>query len=530
MYVIDNIAFLFNVLKHQIIRNIRVSTMSDKINVGRRNRRSRFDQANTTYHSNDGREPKRNKINPRRVDIDTYRGLCIKACNKHQQNNDGKANCLYQHFNDSNTVISFANIFCSKINGKSISEWNNVCHNLVHSFSSIKNNSRSHMKYHIVVDDGVHIPCCKMCFMRVYQITEYMLDHLKKTHVDDDINYRKEDNEKSSNEKREFVELLNEHDLLDVDFATTCLPLVFSPDTAAGELCTSWMLVNFYLYGDANPGGRILYTAEDCKEEYYQMYVQDIAINDPVSLDNFLLIWNNCFPYVIMRDDVNQVGKCKKCAAISSLRAKKDNALKLAGKNLKILHRGLFKEERDAMNQRLFHTYDHPEDIFHVLIDIMGNKDVCKTPNTGSQNLFPKQFKSIIVGALTHGSNKELNIDYRQKMRIFRSYDTVKKSGDLIIHCFMRCLEEWINGRNGKHPSLIYVQIDGGSENANHTFLCHMQYLIFKKFCSTIIISRLPTGHGHTQLVDGCFGLIRTLIGGMNLAGVTDFEEIIRKK
>jgi hypothetical protein len=54
----------------------------------------------------------------------------------------------------------------------------------------------------------------------------------------------------------------------------------------------------------------------------------------------------------------------------------------------------------------------------------------------------------------------------------------------------------------------IYLQVDGGSENANQYILHHLEHLVSKRVAREIWYTRLPTGHTHDD-IDGCFGVIR---------------------
>ena len=201
--------------------------------------------------------------------------------------------------------------FASKINSSSPNHWRSYCHQLVKDLPTKKNSSCSHTIYHLIVEAGEQINCCKECFMKFYNLSDYMLKKFKSTDIEDDINYRWESTEKAIRlNGREYVNLLSTNGVLETDFHTESLPVSFSPDDRDSELCVAWMMNNFYTFGDSDPNGRILYTAEDCKKEYYDMYCNSEYINDPVTIDKFGGIWNNCFPYVITRDDENQVGKC----------------------------------------------------------------------------------------------------------------------------------------------------------------------------------------------------------------------------
>jgi hypothetical protein len=293
--------------------------------------------------------------------------------------------------------------------------------------------------------------------------------------------------------------------------------------------CVAWLNEYFSQYGDQQPNERTVYISEKLKVDCYEQYCNAIVITEPVSRDDFYNIWKNCFPYIRLRKDCNIIGKCNKCAKISQLRSSSNAISKITGKELHTLHRVLFQNERLRYEERVFHAMSEPNEIASFGIDIMDSYSL-KTPNTGSQAKFPKTFESVIVGVITHGSNKLPDRAHQKSMRLFRTWATVKKTQNLIVHCFLRSLEEWIVNHKGKNPSLIYLQVDGGSENANRTLLCHLQHCVTLKLCNKIVYTRLPTGHGHIQDIDGGFGLVKSVIGGKNMAGLKDFEEAVTKK
>lgn len=53
---------------------------------------------------------------------------------------------------------------------------------------------------------------------------------------------------------------------------------------------------------------------------------------------------------------------------------------------------------------------------------------------------------------------------------------------------------------------MIYVQCDGGSENANMFVLATCELAVVKGFAETVVFTRLPTGHGYND--DGAFGMM----------------------
>ncbi len=74
------------------------------------------------------------------------------------------------------------------------------------------------------------------------------------------------------------------------------------------------------------------------------------------------------------------------------------------------------------------------------------------------------------------------------------------------MYCILRTIENW-REEHGKYPREIYIQTDGGSENANKALLGMLEYLVSKRVAESIIMTRLPVGHTHED-IDACFGHI----------------------
>lgn len=75
------------------------------------------------------------------------------------------------------------------------------------------------------------------------------------------------------------------------------------------------------------------------------------------------------------------------------------------------------------------------------------------------------------------------------------------------IHCILLIIEQWRAEHGGKFPEEIYVQVDGGSENANRFLLAFLEFLVAKRMTKRIYYTRLPVGHTHED-IDACFALI----------------------
>jgi hypothetical protein len=69
----------------------------------------------------------------------------------------------------------------------------------------------------------------------------------------------------------------------------------------------------------------------------------------------------------------------------------------------------------------------------------------------------------------------------------------VSKGSDLTVHCILSQLDKWIK-RNKCYPDEIFVQADGGSENANMFVFALLELLVVKRLARSVTFTRLPVG------------------------------------
>jgi len=105
-------------------------------------------------------------------------------------------------------------------------------------------------------------------------------------------------------------------------------------------------------------------------------------------------------------------------------------------------------------------------------------------------------YKQHIQGILNHGRN----------LTLYRSFNNISNGSNLAIHTWLLNLEE-VYLREGKLPDIIFVQIDGGSENANVTMKGICELMVSRHLTKKIVLTRLPKGHTHED-IDAVFGNI----------------------
>lgn len=123
-------------------------------------------------------------------------------------------------------------------------------------------------------------------------------------------------------------------------------------------------------------------------------------------------------------------------------------------------------------------------------------------PHLGSQSQPNNRLKQALTGVKEHGVG----------VFLYRTINNVTKGADLTIFCILAQLERY-KIRNDCYPEELYVQVDGGSENANKYCLAAMELIVAKRMVRVIHYTRLPTGHTHED-IDACFGHIKKILKG----------------
>jgi hypothetical protein len=94
--------------------------------------------------------------------------------------------------------------------------------------------------------------------------------------------------------------------------------------------------------------------------------------------------------------------------------------------------------------------------ILSLIVDIM-DQNHCQLPWNGTQGSFAEPLKQKIIGVKEHGYGVQL----------FSAIDIVRKGANLMIYIIDSVIEKWKERHGGVYPTKIYLQDDGGSENAN---------------------------------------------------------------
>jgi hypothetical protein len=179
------------------------------------------------------------------------------------------------------------------------------------------------------------------------------------------------------------------------------------------------------------------------------------------NLQRFSEVWDVIFPEYRYRKWCDIPGHCATCKHIEEARnSTTDLLVHQMAKEAHLLHRGgLFMPERLAYKKRCFESiFQSPapnETVLSLIIDTMDTqKNGC--PKEGT-NVFSKPIYQHLIGCKVHGHG----------VNFYTTFGSISgKSPDMIMFILSREIELFKVRNNGKHPEKIYLQCDGGGENA----------------------------------------------------------------
>ena len=112
-------------------------------------------------------------------------------------------------------------------------------------------------------------------------------------------------------------------------------------------------------------------------------------------------------------------------------------------------------------------------------------------------------------------------------LTIYRNFDNVSKDCNVTIYCLLRQLESF-HKRHGCYPETLYLQVDGGSENANQYVLALLELLVAKRCCREIYFTRLPAGHTHED-IDASFGVLWSCFRSVSCTTIQGYKAMIEE-
>lgn len=265
--------------------------------------------------------------------------------------------------------------------------------------------------------------------------------------------------------------------------------------------CFTWMQEYFDSVGDYEPNCNEIHLDPVTKKEVnFEYVIASNRMNDDrpiLGLSAFVNLWNKSFQHVKIREYKACSGKCETCAIFSSITDKKKTIEVLKDvSEFKALHRMDYMSDRIRYKERVNRAIRDPSKFLSIITDGMQQFHT-ELPYFGNRHGCSTKIKQHLQGMTVHG----------KRTRMYRTVDHIRLGANLNIYILLLALEEELHV-SGKLPGTLYVQIDGGPENANYWVLAWMEIIIALEIGITEIwLCRMRVGHTHADQ-DARFGLL----------------------
>jgi len=168
-------------------------------------------------------------------------------------------------------------------------------------------------------------------------------------------------------------------------------------------------------------------------------------------------------------------------------------------KKLMCIHKVMIEMEKGAYYRRREKAQVHPDIYMSMIADGMSQGHTTlpwKANKTDPKNKLALK----IQGVKQHGFSKAL---YMIPPFIPTGTDLALT---VIVAEIMKRMQHCLD-KDIPFPTTLFLQVDGGSENASKAFYGFMEYLVREKVFKRIEVTRLPVGHTHED-IDAMFGTL----------------------
>lgn len=301
------------------------------------------------------------------------------------------------------------------------------------------------------------------------------------------------------------------------------------PDNDASRQAFRWMTKFFKKYCEKPPN---LTTTQQLPSLYtkgsiYKMMVQQLESEEStdehavISEEAFLDLWLATYPNVRITKFISVCGKCDPCAWLHEREElfKGEDELEII-QQFANFHKIFIHLEKDAYYDNRQLAKDYPTKYMSLIIDGMSQSH-CALPHKANKVTYKKKVTQHIQGAKQHYFSKSL----------YRTFPHVKADTNLACHVLLREIErrqEHCLENNIAMPNILFVRIDGGSENANKVFYALCEQLVRDGVFEEIEVARLPVGHTHED-IDALFGVLWRALQNKTIMTPQDWEAMARK-
>jgi hypothetical protein len=183
------------------------------------------------------------------------------------------------------------------------------------------------------------------------------------------------------------------------------------------------------------------------------------------------------------------------------------------------IHKILIEMQRGAYMSNRNRAMENDSRYMSLIIDGM-SQDHCKLPYyAGQDQSSGVEIKQKIIGAKQHGFSRTF----------YRFYPHVQSGSNMACEVLMHEIERRMDHcieNGGEFPRHLYLQIDGGPENASKTFYSLCEYLVQEGVFDHIEAARLPVGHTHED-IDALFGVLWKAAQGKTLITPQQWKNMV---
>lgn len=358
---------------------------------------------------------------------------------------------------------------------------------------------------------------CRASFKRAWGIHESLMNLLSGQIKKGVVKTSRAINERYSAVDGDLTKLLATSGVK-VQISPERLYLATLPNTDASYHCYIWLENRFELGGDSQPNSREIHLDPINKKDFYEEYVNEAQLYgyEALGKTQFNKTWRKSFPHVKVRKYKSCTGKCRVCAELSiQTRNQKVTAAMEFIKACRVIHRADFMHDRLLYHKRMEQAKTFPSEFISIITDGM-QQTHCELPYSANRRPHEYKLKQHLQGVTTHG----------KRTRMYRTLDHISLGANATIYTLLCALEEEYNSSSCL-PKTLYVQIDGGSENANYAVLAWMEILIYINVgIVEIWVSRMRTGHNHADQ-DAKFGRVWKTARNKYLLTPKHYERLI---
>ena len=283
------------------------------------------------------------------------------------------------------------------------------------------------------------------------------------------------------------------------------------------EQCLLWVKDWIDMHGCKMPDSNLVYVDDVSLPDLHKQYCQDTnALCLPLKERQFKRYWKRNFGKWVKKRARKPFGTCTECAGFKA-RLAANARDKMAIEEIKAQfydHLNMQKIERSIY-------YKHRKkgmegDSLSIIVDGMDQSKL----TLPHYKLTPKDVSNFletkITGVLVHGKVFDCYISEPQ----------VRHDTNLNLTCVHNTLMSLM--KKGPLPPILYLQVDGGSENKNQWMLSYLSLLIEMGMFSKIKMSFLPVGHTHED-IDQAFSRIAVYLGKHDAYTYDEFVSCIQK-